>query len=92
MLWSSLLKHTAKGTDFPPPEEEEAKPEKPITFYVSTWGGDALGMFGIYDLMRTVREECPIETFGLGKVMSAGVLFWQQEQKVSVRLVNTAEL
>ena len=47
---------------------------KPITFYVSTWGGDALGMLGIYDLMRIVRQECPIETFGLGKVMSAGVL------------------
>ncbi len=55
--------------------EEPPKPEpKPITFYVSTWGGDALGMFGIYDLMRIVREECPIETFGLGKVMSAAVL------------------
>tara|TARA_B100000242_G_C42928418_1_gene430576 strand:- start:66 stop:734 length:669 start_codon:yes stop_codon:yes gene_type:complete len=76
------LKHTANvNTDFPlgMPEskewEEPPKPEpKPITFYVSTWGGDALGMFGIYDLMRIVREECDIETFGLGKVMSAGVL------------------
>ena len=67
-----FLKHTAKG-DIPPPEGEEAE-VKPITFYVSTWGGDALGMFGIYDLMRIVREECPIHTFGLGKVMSAGVL------------------
>ena len=46
----------------------------PITFYVSTWGGDALGMFGIYDLMRVIRQTCPIHTFGLGKVMSAGVL------------------
>ena len=76
------LKHTANvNTDFPlgmPPTEEGEEPPKPepkpITFYVSTWGGDALGMFGIYDLMRTVREECSIETFGLGKVMSAGVL------------------
>ena len=76
------LKHTALvNTEFPlgMPElkegEEPPKPEpKPITFYVSTWGGDALGMFGIYDLMRTVREECPIITYGLGKVMSAGVL------------------
>ena len=76
------LKHTANvNTDFPlgMPEAEQdkepPKPEpKPIVFYVSTWGGDALGMFGIYDLMRTVREECAIETFGLGKVMSAGVL------------------
>ena len=80
----------------PPTEEgeEPPKPEpKPITFYVSTWGGDALGMFGIYDLMRIVREECAIETFGLGKVMSAGVLLpWQQAQKVNVRLASIAEL
>jgi len=65
-----FLQHTSKIIT--PGEEEPAV--KPITFYVSTWGGDALGMFGIYDLMRMVREECPIQTHGLGKVMSAGVL------------------
>ena len=64
------LQHTSKITI--PGEEKPVI--KPITFYVSTWGGDALGMFGIYDLMRMVREECPIHTHGLGKVMSAGVL------------------
>lgn len=48
--------------------------KKPIEFYISTWGGDALGMFAIYDLMRMIREECDISTFGIGKVMSAGVL------------------
>ena len=47
---------------------------KPIEFYISTWGGDALGMFAIYDLMRMIREECPIYTCAIGKVMSAGVL------------------
>ena len=47
---------------------------KPIDFYISTWGGDARGMFAIYDIMRTVRETCDIRTYGLGKVMSAGVL------------------
>ena len=31
-------------------------------------------MFAIYDMMRLTREECIIETVGLGKVMSAGVL------------------
>ena len=41
---------------------------------ISTWGGDALGMFAIYDLMRMIRETCEIETFAIGKVMSAGVL------------------
>ena len=55
-------------------ELEEPLPPKPINFYISTWGGDALSMFAIYDLMRMLREECPIHTFGIGKVMSAGVL------------------
>ena len=31
-------------------------------------------MFALYDLMRMVREDCGIHTFGIGKVMSAGVL------------------
>jgi ATP-dependent Clp protease protease subunit len=55
-------------------EEDEELIAKPIDFYISTWGGDALGMFAIYDLMRMIREECPIHTFAIGKVMSAGVL------------------
>tara|TARA_R110000824_G_scaffold243929_1_gene432633 strand:- start:58 stop:681 length:624 start_codon:yes stop_codon:yes gene_type:complete len=58
----------------PCPEEEDVLLLKPIEFYISTWGGDALGMFAIYDLMRMIREECPIYTFAIGKVMSAGVL------------------
>ena len=31
-------------------------------------------MFALYDVMRLVREKCPIQTVALGKVMSAGVL------------------
>ena len=31
-------------------------------------------MFAIYDTMRYIRETVDIETFGLGKVMSAGTL------------------
>jgi len=46
----------------------------PIDFYISTWGGDALGMLALYDLMRLTREKCDINTIGIGKVMSAGVL------------------
>jgi len=46
----------------------------PIDFYISTWGGDALSMFAIYDIMRMVRCECEIHTYGVGKVMSGGVL------------------
>jgi ATP-dependent Clp endopeptidase proteolytic subunit ClpP len=46
----------------------------PIDFVISTNGGSASEMFAIYDVMRDVRKDCPIHTFGIGKVMSAGVL------------------
>jgi ATP-dependent Clp protease protease subunit len=50
------------------------KTKTPITFYLSTYGGSADDMFGMYDIMRTVRENTEIHTVGLGKVMSAGVI------------------
>jgi len=46
----------------------------PFELWISTYGGSAMDMFAIYDVMRMMREECDIVTFGLGKVMSAGVL------------------
>tara|TARA_Y100000114_G_scaffold136244_1_gene137596 strand:- start:195 stop:938 length:744 start_codon:yes stop_codon:yes gene_type:complete len=46
----------------------------PIEMIVSTFGGSALDMFGICDMMRIVEQDCPIITTGIGKVMSAGVL------------------
>ena len=50
------------------------KEEKPIGFYVCTYGGSADDMFALYDVMRQVRESTEIHTVGMGKVMSAGVL------------------
>jgi len=47
---------------------------KPVEFYISTYGGSADDMFGMYDVMRVIRERTEIHTVGLGKVMSAGVL------------------
>ena len=41
---------------------------------VSTNGGSALEMFSIYDTIRMIKEQAPVCTTGLGKVMSAGVL------------------
>ena len=67
-----FLKHTSLDA-YEKDNQEGQKPE-PIEFYISTWGGDALGMFAIYDLIRMIRDECPINTFAIGKVMSAGVL------------------
>ena len=54
--------------------KEKTEEENTINFCISTWGGDALGMFAIYDLMRMIKKDCPISTFAIGKVMSAGVL------------------
>ena len=49
--------------------------QMPIEMIISTFGGSALDMFGICDLMRVIQEDgCPIITTGIGKVMSAGVL------------------
>jgi len=45
-----------------------------IEFLISTEGGSASEMFAIYDVMRALRVDLPIGTYGLGKVMSAGVL------------------
>jgi len=61
-------------------QDPEGTPEKvyygnkPMKFYISTFGGSAVEMFGIHDLMINIREETPIHTYGIGKVMSAGVL------------------
>ena len=46
----------------------------PVEFYVSTNGGSATDMFAVYDYVRTLRDDIDICTYGLGKVMSAGVL------------------
>lgn len=54
--------------------EPDPKKQRPILFYLSTYGGNADDMFALYDLMRVVRGETEIHTVGLGKVMSAGVL------------------
>lgn len=56
------------------PDSETEVVSLPIEFIISTPGGSADDMFALYDMMRVVREKCDIVTFGLGKVMSAGVL------------------
>ena len=47
---------------------------KPINFYISTYGGGADDMFALYDIMNICKRGCDIQTVGIGKVMSAGVL------------------
>ena len=69
---------TPEATPEEPQEEEEEeevqKEPDPIKLYISTQGGNADDMFAIYDVMELVKRTVPIQTIGLGKVMSAGVL------------------
>jgi len=47
---------------------------EPVDFFISTGGGNLAEMFSIYDMIRMVRDKCPVHPIGIGKVMSAGVL------------------
>ena len=56
------------------PNSELVEISEPFDFFVSSHGGSAVEMFGVYDIMRQIRESMPIHTIGIGKVMSAGTL------------------
>ena len=75
-LW--YLKTSAKVEELVDPKDPECEETKevikPFEVIISTNGGNADDMFAIYDAMRYIRQEVDIETFGLGKVMSAGTL------------------
>ena len=47
---------------------------RPFRMYISTHGGVVSDMFSILDVMDMIKQEGTIETVGIGKVMSAGVL------------------
>ena len=58
-------------------EDEDGKIKvgyEPMEFLISSYGGSSHEMFAMYDVMRQIRDRCPIHTIGMGKVMSAGVL------------------
>ena len=72
-----LMADTAEVEEPVDPEDPESELKKviqPFEMIISTHGGAADDMFSIYDIMRYIRENVDIETFGLGKVMSAGTL------------------
>ena len=56
------------------PEVEGGPMGEAIKLLISTAGGSASDMLAVYDAIRMVKPACPVETVGLGKVMSAGVL------------------
>ena len=89
VTFSLLMLHEKKTTDYlsmilgmdkealDELSEEDLESLKPnIDFYISTNGGSADEMFGMYDVMRFIKNDgvSSITTCGIGKVMSAGVL------------------
>tara|TARA_Y100000034_G_C6902403_1_gene417676 strand:+ start:1414 stop:2091 length:678 start_codon:yes stop_codon:yes gene_type:complete len=66
--------------------EDGEETREPMEIVISTYGGAALEMFSIYDVMRMIREESEVRTLGLGKVMSAGVLLLAAGTKGSRRI------
>jgi len=73
-------------------KKKEEEDKKPIDFYLSTYGGSADDMFALYDVMRIVREEQVIRTYGLGKVMSAGVLLLAAGTKGERRIAKNCRI
>lgn len=69
-----LLMKEKTSADIMSSEEKETPVPLPIEFIISTEGGNVQDMFSVYDCMRTMKSQIDIETFGLGKVMSAGIL------------------
>ena len=65
--------------------EDEERAED-IKDYLSTYGGSADEMFGIYDVINWCKNFCDVETIGLGKVMSAGTLLLAAGTKGKRRL------
>ena len=75
----SMLMLQKSGMRFEPSDPEDPNSElieinEPFDFFVSSHGGSAVEMFGLYDIMRQIRVNMPIHTIGIGKVMSAGTL------------------
>lgn len=74
LLYLENSSHTVMHENPLDTESKEIIVARSISLMVSTHGGTASDMFSILDVMDMVKERtCDIETFGIGKVMSAGV-------------------
>tara|TARA_R100000458_G_C8252003_1_gene228789 strand:+ start:167 stop:847 length:681 start_codon:yes stop_codon:yes gene_type:complete len=76
-IYSMLCLKEAGAYYIEDPKDPEGPPIKtyaPFDFYISTWGGSALDMFAVYDVMHKIKRDCDISTYGIGKVMSAGTI------------------
>ncbi len=74
LLYLENSSHVVMPSSPQDPKSEEIIVARSISMMVSTHGGTASDMFSILDVMDMVKNRtCDIETFGIGKVMSAGV-------------------
>ena len=74
LLYLENTSHTLVPKDPQDLESDDIIVARSISMMVSTHGGTASDMFSILDVMDMVKSRtCDIETFGIGKVMSAGV-------------------
>ena len=74
LLYLETNSHALSLEDPQDPESQQIIVARSIAMMVSTHGGTASDMFSILDVMDMVKDRtCDIETFGIGKVMSAGV-------------------
>jgi ATP-dependent protease ClpP protease subunit len=74
-VWGLLALHETGKKYFKEEDSDELVEEyTPIDFYISSYGGSAAEMFSVYDVIRSLRDRTPVKTYGVGKVMSAGVL------------------
>ena len=69
-----ILKESGKEEILEEGKEELTTIYHPFELLISTPGGTAVDMFSIYDVMRETQESCEVHTYGLGRVMSAGVV------------------
>ena len=81
-----ILKESGKEEFFEEGSEEPSVTYQPFELMISTPGGTAVDMFSIYDVMRQTQETCEIHTYGLGRVMSAGVVLLAAGTKGSRRI------
>ncbi len=74
LLYLENTSHAISTKDPQDPDSDQVIVARSIAMMVSTHGGTASDMFSILDIMDMVKDRtCDIETFGIGKVMSAGV-------------------
>ena len=74
LLFLENNSHALVPQNIEDPDSKEVLVARSISMMISTHGGSASDMFSILDVMEMVKERtCNIETYGIGKVMSAGV-------------------